>query len=395
MRSDADPTTKTAVADAVVRHDRTRGILTVTSGDEVGRVIAVPHAEIVTLGRSEECTERFLDSGLSRVHARVVRVGGAYVLKDLGSTNGSFVNDVRVEFAAELKDGDRVRLGPSTALRFTLVDEAEERALKLLFEGSRRDGFIAALESLEDKANPLREDLLQACEFQRRALPEPPRLPGVDVEVLYRPLDLVGGDLYHVTTLGERGLRVFIADSTGHGIKASLTTMVILTEYELVKRRPDPADVLRELNHRVAATYAHLGVRFTAMCLDLDFDRQRLSYSSAAHPPAFILRGASHVELESSGTFVGLVDGATYARATVALERGDRVVIFTDGATEQMSPAGDVFGEARLLHTLSQAFERQTPVGEALAWALERFVGIGRTLEDDVTLVTVSWTGHD
>src|SRR5262249_11212832 len=135
---------KTAAAAEPARREPTRGVLTVIAGAEVGRVIPIPDGEAVTPGPSRAVTARVPAAGLSRVHARLRRVAGGYVLQDLGSTNGSFVNGERVDVAAELADGDRVRLGPSMTLRFALVDAAEERALSELFETSRRDSLLAA-----------------------------------------------------------------------------------------------------------------------------------------------------------------------------------------------------------------------------------------------------------
>jgi diguanylate cyclase (GGDEF)-like protein len=132
---------KTIVAKAAPPTERNRGVLTVTAGSEVGRVVSIPGGQMVTLGRSDEATVRFDDVSLSRVHARIMRVAAAHVLSDAGSTNGSYVNDKRVESPVELRDGDRVQLGSATTLRFSLVDQAEEEALRQVYEAAMRDGL--------------------------------------------------------------------------------------------------------------------------------------------------------------------------------------------------------------------------------------------------------------
>jgi diguanylate cyclase (GGDEF)-like protein len=141
------------VAQAPARQTRSRGVLTVSSGADAGRVLSVPRGGVLTLGRADDCAARFDDVSLSRVHARVMRIGGEFVLDDAGSTNGSYVNDARVAGPTPLKDGDRVQLGSSTMLRFSLVDEAEEAALKQVFEAARRDGLtgIANRKHLEER----------------------------------------------------------------------------------------------------------------------------------------------------------------------------------------------------------------------------------------------------
>ncbi len=121
---------------------RDRGILTQLGGIDAGRVASLD-AEVATFGRAPECTHRFDLASLSRLHARVVRQGGEWVLEDAGSSNGCFLNDQRVTRAA-LRDGDRIRLGSSVTLRFQLVDLEEERALTSLYESSVRDGLTGA-----------------------------------------------------------------------------------------------------------------------------------------------------------------------------------------------------------------------------------------------------------
>jgi two-component system cell cycle response regulator len=120
---------------------RSLGVFTVVGGLETGRVFAVPTGIEATFGRSEGCSFRFDDASVSGIHARVARVANSHVLMDAGSTNGSYVNDVRVTAPVTLKDGDRVQLGSATFLRFSLVSEDEERALKKMYEAALRDGL--------------------------------------------------------------------------------------------------------------------------------------------------------------------------------------------------------------------------------------------------------------
>jgi diguanylate cyclase (GGDEF)-like protein len=117
---------------------RVRGILTVLSGPEAGRVVPVGAREL-TLGRAEGCGLRFDDDGLSRQHAAVVEREGRYVFSDSGSTNGSFINQARVTAPMELANGARIHMGTHTTLRFSLVDEAEEATLTRMYESARQD----------------------------------------------------------------------------------------------------------------------------------------------------------------------------------------------------------------------------------------------------------------
>jgi two-component system, cell cycle response regulator len=142
MSSDSAPPDgqKTHAVDASPRAVSRHGVFTIVGGYEAGRVLALPINSTSTFGRAPECTFTFDDESLSREHATVVSAAGEYFLKDT-STNGSFINDVRLERGTPLFDGDRVQLGQATFLRFALVDDEEEKALRRVYEAAMLDGL--------------------------------------------------------------------------------------------------------------------------------------------------------------------------------------------------------------------------------------------------------------
>jgi two-component system, cell cycle response regulator len=121
--------------------DRSRGVLMVIGGTQTGRVLPLAVGASVTIGRSSGATHRVDEPSVSGVHIRVIRSGPEYILADEQATNGTFVNGVKLTEPVRLKDGDRIQLGPVLVLRFTLVDEAEERSLKMVYESAHRDGL--------------------------------------------------------------------------------------------------------------------------------------------------------------------------------------------------------------------------------------------------------------
>ncbi len=93
-------------------------VIRFTAGEHSGRDVPLSGAR-TTLGRRPENSVAFIDVKVSGVHLEVVREGDGYVLRDLGSTNGSFLDDQKVTTEVALSHGDRVRLG---ANEFTFVD---------------------------------------------------------------------------------------------------------------------------------------------------------------------------------------------------------------------------------------------------------------------------------
>ncbi len=89
-------------------------------GPRAGQVVALSERPIV-MGRLQSVDVAIADPGVSREHARLSPDGDSYRLEDLGSSNGTFVNDVQVRGLQRLADGDRVRLGPAVVLRLELA----------------------------------------------------------------------------------------------------------------------------------------------------------------------------------------------------------------------------------------------------------------------------------
>ncbi|TSC31903.1 FHA domain-containing protein [Corallococcus sp. Z5C101001] len=90
--------------------------LTCLTGLDVGRAHALAEA-CTNIGRGEGVALRLRDRAVSRMHARILREDSGFVLEDLGTPNGVFLNGVRLEAPARLADGDVVELGRSL-LRF-------------------------------------------------------------------------------------------------------------------------------------------------------------------------------------------------------------------------------------------------------------------------------------
>jgi diguanylate cyclase (GGDEF)-like protein len=116
--------------------------LTMIAGPQTGVVVKLTGTEIV-LGRAPESNCRVDSEGVSWRHAKIMRLGSIYAIEDLGSTNGTGVNDKRVR-SAPLSDGDRIQLGPAIILRFNLWDELEAGMQQQLYESAVKDPLTKA-----------------------------------------------------------------------------------------------------------------------------------------------------------------------------------------------------------------------------------------------------------
>src|SRR5690606_38431755 len=99
---------------------RDRAYLIVLAGNEVGKMFKLTDGETV-VGRSQRADIRIDDDSISRLHVKVRLHGTSVELEDLGSSNGTLVNGERIN-VSQLRDGDKIRLGETTILKFTFHD---------------------------------------------------------------------------------------------------------------------------------------------------------------------------------------------------------------------------------------------------------------------------------
>jgi two-component system, cell cycle response regulator len=117
---------------------RDRCSLTMLSGPTTGSLVTVERTGVV-FGRGTDATVRIQEAGLSRTHARISRVGDAYQIEDLDSTNGTYVNGDRLTAPRKLEEGDRIQMGVSVLYRVHMQDATEQEATRQLYESAVRD----------------------------------------------------------------------------------------------------------------------------------------------------------------------------------------------------------------------------------------------------------------
>src|SRR3954452_4867074 len=121
---------------------RDRAYLVVLAGASVGEMYKV-EGEKTVIGRGQKAQIRLFDDGISREHAQLLIEGNRIVLQDLGSTNGTFCNGLKVD-RRELVDGDKILVGSTTILKFTYHDNLDEMFQKQMYESALRDGLTKA-----------------------------------------------------------------------------------------------------------------------------------------------------------------------------------------------------------------------------------------------------------
>ncbi len=229
-----------------------------------------------------------------------------------------------------------------------LLAERRRLALELAAANERLQGHVEQLQEacrlLEDQADTIRADLHRAALIQRALIPQhAPRLPGWSVSALYRPSLHVGGDLYDVVRVGPQRVLLLVADAAGHGLSAAMLAVLFRSRLPLVD--PDsrlplrPMDALLAANRSLSDGPAASGLFLTAALCLVDLRRGDVSIASAGHPPLLVRRSDGRVEqVFHTGPALGLYPEAVFTQHELRLERGDRLLLYTDGLFENVAP---------------------------------------------------------
>jgi diguanylate cyclase (GGDEF)-like protein len=278
--------------------------LVVLSGSNVGEMYRIEKDQVV-VGRGDKVDLRLVDDGISREHARLTKDDGRIVLEDLGSTNGTFCNGVRVQ-RHPLTEGDKILIGSTTILKFSYQDRLDEMFQRQMSESALRDGLTRA--------------------FNKRYFTD-----RIESEFQYAvrhsaPMSLIFIDIDHFKKINDQH-----GHQAGDHVLAQLSTLVMsmLGEEETFARYggEEFAIVARGLDLGAASALS-----------------ERLRAAIEGHPfkidggnlPVTVSVGVAQAPapgMNVSGDLVARADEAMYAA-----KRGGRNRVCTDGSTTTSEP---------------------------------------------------------
>ena len=244
-----------------------------------------------------------------------------------------------------------------------------------------------------DRARKLSERT--ALTLQESILPEgAPPVPGCEVATRFHPAgagELVGGDFYDVFEVAPDRWIVIVGDVCGKGAPAAaVTAMARWTLRALADSAMTPAEALRALNTRMLEqdwNARFLTIAYAA--LTVGPDAVRASVACAGHPPPVRIPADGPAEaLPVSGDIVGVWDDIRLVTDEVELARGESLVLFTDGVTDQ-GPVTEATGDPAI------ALDRRGPDAGAdeLAEIVDRLAHAGGPPRDDIAIVAVRFVG--
>jgi sigma-B regulation protein RsbU (phosphoserine phosphatase) len=234
-------------------------------------------------------------------------------------------------------------------------------------------------------------ELQDARRVQRALLPAVlPAVAGFALAALWQPALATGGDCYDVVHIGGRRFGISIADVAGKGMAAAL----LMSNIQALVRTftgdgSGPSDVAGRVNRALCGNTG-LATMVTFFHAVVDGETGTITFCNAGHNPPILVRADGAVERLATGGLVLGIDGdATYDQQRVRLERGDRLLLFTDGLTEAERADGELFEDERLvgLATQHRKLSAHQLVDRVFA-DVHQFTG--GSFRDDATAVVVA-----
>lgn len=275
-------------------------------------------------------------------------------------------------------------------------DEIGRLAESFIFMEHALKEYVRKLTDTTAAKERIESELSIAHDIQMGLVPKTfpafPQRQDLDLYGVLEPAREVGGDFYDFYLLDDNRMVLAIGDVSGKGVPAALFMAVTRSFLRSAFRsETDPAAVLTHVNEELVDGNETC-MFVTLFCAVLDLSTGRLQYANAGHNSPAVRHSDGRVDwiARPRGPVAGGVAGSIYEDGSLVLGKEDTLVLYTDGVTEAMNAAGDLYGEARLTAGLGRpacAGDCRATL-EALLADIRAFTR-GAEQSDDITVLVV------
>jgi PAS domain S-box-containing protein len=253
--------------------------------------------------------------------------------------------------------------------------------------------FVSVMRDMTERIK-LQESEIEmrlGASVQRRLSPQkPPAIPGYDIAGTSAPASATCGDYFDFIPLPDGRLALSIADVSGHGVGAALIMTATRAYLRSLASTLTPLDRLADELNRLLFADLHEQHFVTMILVLVDSTSGELSWANFGHPTGYVLdrSGGVKAELKSGCMPLGMFPELSYTQGpTVTLERGDTLVLLTDGILEAASTLGDEFGSTAALNVVKSVIDRPArEIADRVIAATQSFLD-GQSQDDDLTVI--------
>ncbi|WIV13027.1 SpoIIE family protein phosphatase [Proteiniborus sp. MB09-C3] len=237
------------------------------------------------------------------------------------------------------------------------------------------------------KNEKMSKDLSFARTIQKNILPKQGTLGPLNVDYLYFPSEMLSGDIFDINKINENLIGIYISDVVGHGITASIMTMFVRQAMKSIKYDYlEPSKAISELHQKFLDLNLDTDKYFSIFYGIFDKRDNTFRYVNGGHNCIPLHINCNGIEfLESKGyPITCLFDSIKYEEKSVKLQKGDKMLFYTDGVIETRNEKGELFGFDRLIDITSK---NKDNLLSAIEKSLNEFKY--KDVDDDFALLTV------
>lgn len=280
--------------------------------------------------------------------------------------------------------------------RVTVKGKDEVGVLGETFNKMAQDLEISTKAMIEKER--LSKELEVAAKIQKEILPEKlPQIPGLDIAADLKPATEIGGDLYDVMKVADQYL-MYIADVTGHGVPSGIVASIANALLYSYAPEKSMSDILIAANRVLKEKTAKNMLVTLLMLKYAGTDDGTVSYISAGHPEMvhYSFKEKKVFIEQGGGVALGMLPDISknVQEKSLRLERGDCLVLYSDGITEALAENGkEMYGINRLKRAVNEYAElpEAEAVQKAILAEVELFIGKG-VQSDDITILVIKRT---
>ncbi len=196
----------------------------------------------------------------------------------------------------------------------------------------------------------LEKELETAREIQKSLLPqELPESEFFEFAAYSESAKMVGGDYFDIIKLNDHQVLVAIGDVSGKGVQASLLMANLQAFLKSISKMNYPLNEASNLLNDLVSENTRMGNFITFFWGILDQHKMTFTFVNAGHNPPLMVRKGKLSKLKTGGMILGFMKTITpYLSETVQLEKGDIIILFTDGITEAMDNEYKEYTDERL-----------------------------------------------
>ena len=240
----------------------------------------------------------------------------------------------------------------------------------------------------------LATEINEAADYILSALPA--ELDG-DIVTRWKhiPSTSLGGDAFGYHWIDQDHLAIYLLDVCGHGVGSALMSVSAINALRSQSlKQADfkaPASVLAAINNAFLME-DHNNKFFTMWYGVYHRPSHKLTYASAAHPPAFIITGDSYdqfelLELTTGNMAVGYMEDSAFKEASLQLNKFNKLYVYSDGVYEIEKPGGEMVTLVEYTEIIRKLSDFKTPQVDEVLKTMRALQGNEEPFEDDFSLV--------